>query len=104
MTAAEATLEAFEPCIGQEFLIGDGGTSYPVKLAVAASLPVSHCVRKSQPFQLQFHSAEHSAAGFLPQRIYTVSHERLGRMEMFLVPVGPPRDGRGGLLYQAIFY
>jgi hypothetical protein len=36
----------------------------------------------------------------LPQRIYAVEHERLGRIEIFLVPLGP--DGIGQR-YQAVF-
>lgn len=99
------TLEVFEPCVGQDFSIApDEATSFPAKLVEAAALSAARWVRQSQPFQLQFRSAGHSAASFLPQRIYTVEHQRLGRMEMFLVPLGPPRDGRGGFLYQAVFH
>jgi hypothetical protein len=36
----------------------------------------------------------------LPQAIYPVTHPSLGRMEIFLVPVGPLAGGVG---YQAIF-
>jgi len=36
----------------------------------------------------------------LPQRIYRMEHEKLGLMDLFLVPVGP--DDKG-MLYQAVF-
>lgn len=36
----------------------------------------------------------------LPQAIYRVENERMGAMEVFLVPVGP-RDG--GMEYEAVF-
>src|SRR3954470_22111605 len=37
---------------------------------------------------------------FLPQGIYPLEHPDLGRLEIFLVPLGP-RDG--GNLYESIF-
>jgi hypothetical protein len=37
---------------------------------------------------------------FAPQRTYTVEHEALGAIEMFLVPRGP--DGQG-MTYEAIY-
>lgn len=35
-----------------------------------------------------------------PQRIYKLEHERLGTMELFLVPLGPEKEG---MLYQSCF-
>ncbi len=37
---------------------------------------------------------------YLPQRIYPMEHEGLGRMDLFLVPIGPDDQG---MLYQAVF-
>lgn len=37
---------------------------------------------------------------YLPQRIYPMEHERLGGLEIFIVPVGRET---GGLRYEAIF-
>ena len=37
---------------------------------------------------------------YLPQRIYSVEHERMGAFELFLVPVG--KDDYG-FLYEAVF-
>jgi hypothetical protein len=36
----------------------------------------------------------------LPQRIYAVEHVRLGRLELFLVPLGPDAAGQR---YEAVF-
>jgi hypothetical protein len=36
----------------------------------------------------------------MPQRIHPVEHDRLGRFELFLVPVGPDHIG---MRYEAIF-
>jgi hypothetical protein len=36
----------------------------------------------------------------LPQRIYRVEHAELGRLDIFLVPVGPDAEGQR---YEAVF-
>ncbi len=51
-----------------------------------------------RPFSLIF--CDRSAAPFLPQRIYTVEHTTIGRLDLFLVPIGP---GEGGMRYEAVF-
>jgi hypothetical protein len=50
------------------------------------------------PFSLTF--CDRSAAPFLPQRIYSVVHTTIGRLDIFLVPIGP---GEGGMRYEAVF-
>jgi hypothetical protein len=37
---------------------------------------------------------------YLPQRIYSIEHPTLGRLDIFLVPIGPDQ---GGMRYQAVF-
>ena len=37
---------------------------------------------------------------FLEQQIYEVSHEKIGEMEIFLVPLGPDKTG---MKYEAVF-
>jgi hypothetical protein len=53
---------------------------------------------RRQPFSLIFRSAQ--VKDYLPQKIYTVQHEQLGSLDIFLVPIGP--DSKG-MRYQAIF-
>lgn len=99
------SLEMFTPLMGQRFLIvDDAGTEYPVMLASASgSRTVDFPGRVRDPFQLQFRSEDHSVHGFLAQQTYVVKHGTLGVLEMFLVPIGPPKDGSGGFLYQSVF-
>jgi len=52
----------------------------------------------SQAFSLLFHGPP---APILPQRIYPLEHLQMGRLEIFVVPLGP--DAKG-MRYQAIFY
>jgi hypothetical protein len=41
------------------------------------------------------------AQPILPQRIYRVEHEDMGALDLFLVPLGPNRDGR--IRYETVF-
>ena len=50
-----------------------------------------------QAFSLLFHGPR---APLLEQRIYGLEHASLGRLEIFLVPIGPDAQGQR---YQAIF-
>ncbi len=51
-----------------------------------------------EPFSLLFLGPE---SVVLPQGTYTLIHPALGTITLFLVPIGPRRDG--GLRYEAIF-
>ncbi len=51
-----------------------------------------------QPFSLVFRGP--TSDSYLPQRIYTLEHERMGRLDIFLVPIGPDKQG---MRYEAIF-
>ncbi len=50
-----------------------------------------------RPFSVIFRGP---AEPVLPQRIYQVSHEQLGTLDLFLVPVG---QGKKGVQYEALF-
>jgi hypothetical protein len=58
------------------------------------------------PFSVLFHGPLEPV---LPQGIYLVEHDRLGRLELFLVPVGPddtPAAGQAAatvMRYEAVF-
>lgn len=49
------------------------------------------------PFSLVFRGPQ---APLLPQQVYPIEHETMGRLELFLVPVHPDRQGNR---YEAIF-
>ncbi len=50
-----------------------------------------------EPFSVLFRGPLSPVA---PQRIYAIEHDRFGRIELFLVPIGP--DGQG-MRYEAVF-
>ena len=52
---------------------------------------------RQQPFSLIFRGPEEP---ILPQRIYALEHATMGRLDIFLVPIGPDQDG---MRYQAVF-
>jgi hypothetical protein len=53
--------------------------------------------RERAPFSIVFRGAREIA---LPQRMYRMRHETIGDFEIFLVPIGPDREG---MRYEAIF-
>ncbi|MDJ0705577.1 MAG: hypothetical protein QNJ46_20055 [Leptolyngbyaceae cyanobacterium MO_188.B28] len=38
----------------------------------------------------------------LPQKIYQFEHQTMGKLNMFVVPIGPDREGKG-MCYEAVF-
>jgi hypothetical protein len=92
------TLERFLPLVEDTFEISDGSTSMQATLVEATDLREAQGAgRLSRQFSLVWHAAPGTV---LPQRIYTVSHPALGKMELFLVPIG--HDARG-VRYEAVF-
>ena len=90
--------ENFYRCTGQTFSVELGATALDLTLAEARPLPVQPIPGVTrQPFVLLFRSG---SAVLLPQNIYRMSNLTMGKMEIFIVPVG--RDG-AGILYEAVF-
>jgi hypothetical protein len=52
---------------------------------------------RREPFSLVFRGPR---APVLPQRIYTLEHDAFGRLELFIVPIGPDATG---MRYQVVF-
>ena len=50
-----------------------------------------------QPFSIIFSSSKDN---IWPQGMYTIDHHSLGKMEIFLVPIGPNDHG---MCYEAVF-
>ena len=96
MDSRELNLQTFAACLHSVFQIQvPGHDPVPVELADAAE-------RSDSPRLEQFSLIFHSAAGvYLPQAIYQMDHEKLGRISLFLVPLGP-HEGRG-MDFQAVF-
>jgi hypothetical protein len=107
------TVADFEPLCGSAFraeLPGAGplelgllsATAFPAPLSRTSAEPptgpggADGRVRR-QPFSLVFRVR---TSLHLPQGTYPLAHDRLGRLDIFLVPVGRDADG---LLLEAIF-
>ena len=82
------TVSDFEELRGQLFRIAD---AFIAELVEVTEIPGKSGRRA--PFSLVF---EGGPSQPLPQAIYPVHHERLGAMELFLVPIAPDR-------YEAVF-
>jgi hypothetical protein len=96
---AELTVEDFRPLLRARFILEGGARSehnggevtFEVELVEATVIPREPNGRT--PFSLEFQGdPEHT----LPQGIYKVEHERLGTLEIFLVPIAAGR-------YEAVF-
>ena len=100
MDLMTARLADFVPWVGTEFRVADeAGDAVVLELTVAESLPPRSGAPRSEPFSLIFRGPRDRA---LEQRTCALEHHGLGRMALFLVPIGPGSDGRGPY-YQAIF-
>jgi len=92
-------LEDFTPRLGDDFVLEEAELEgLSLILTSAAPMP-SQFPRPDghQPFSLQFVGRD---GGVLPQKIYRLRHERLGAIDIFLVPSA--QDARG-TRYEATF-
>lgn len=93
-------LEDFEPLIDQSFTFRvPAGQEISTRLDQARPLgghTVDDAVRR--PFALVFST---ETPGVLPQQTVKVENEKLGSLDVFVVPVGPDREGR--MQYEAVF-
>jgi hypothetical protein len=92
-----ATVADFRPYVGEPFaIVVDGVDGLSLVLAEAVELPVVGEVGR-EPFKLTFTGP---AEPLLAQQVVPLAHERLGRFDPFLVPVGRDADGA---TYEAVF-
>ena len=89
----------FQGLLGQAFRLSeDAGEPIPLELVKVEPLGSADPEPgRRRPFALVFRGPE---APILPQAIYSLELESLGRLEIFLVPVGPQAGGMG---YEAVF-
>jgi hypothetical protein len=93
----DLTPGSFEEHLGSRFHIHAGdGRSVEAELYQVARHE-EHDGPRKQPFSLFLRGPRDIV---LPQQIYRVEHERMGTMEIFLVPVGPDEQG---MRYEAVF-
>ncbi len=88
---------SFSELVGTRFLV-DYGAEEPLAMELYEVLPhEKHPGPRPEPFSVFFRGPR---TAVLPQRIYRVEHEKLGMMEIFLVPVGADEKG---VRYEAVF-
>lgn len=92
------TFGDFSGRVGEEFRLD--GPSGAVSLTLAEVVDLARRENpgpRRSPFSLIFRGP---MAPVFPQRIWPLSHETLGRLEIFLVPIGPDASG---MRYEAVF-
>lgn len=88
--------ESFTPLVGNTFhLANEAGGDQDLTLVEAVEITGTAADRK--PFSLVFQSQTEDV---LPQSIHTLEHASLGRLDIFLVPLGPSKEG---MRYEAVF-
>jgi len=85
----------FEPQRGASFMLAAPGRELALKLIEVRRLGAA--IRAGGAFSLLFASAP---GKIVPQGIYPVAHPTLGRLDLFVVPLGPKN---GGNQYEVIF-
>ena len=92
------TFESFSPHLNSTFALGVGEATLELTLTEATRQPIRPFPgMMREPFSLIFRSGRQVV---LPQRIYPFQHDSMGKIDLFIVPVG--RDQRG-VVYQAVF-
>ena len=94
----DLTLGDFSGRIGDAFRVELPAGSIDLALAEVTDLARrDHAGPRRAPFSLVFRGPNWP---LLSQRIWAVEHEVLGRLEIFLVPIGPDALG---MRYEAVF-
>lgn len=91
------TKAIFETHLNETFFLDlDGSGQLSLELTQVSGLNTSGI--RQEAFSLIFRAPHHPS---LPQRMYNLEHERMGKLEMvFLVPIAEDRSGR---YYEAVF-
>lgn len=96
----EVTVSDFAPHVGGLFDVDAGPLGrVSLELSEASALSGGPAPGRSEPFALLFRGPASPALG---QGVYTLTHAELGSLTIFMVPIGPGRDGKGPR-YEAIF-
>ena len=84
--------------VGSTFHLAGDGKSADLRLVTAAKVMESEAAKLKRTAFSLFFLGPHEP--FFEQRIYPLDHEGLGRLELFIVPVGHDENG---FLYEAVF-
>jgi hypothetical protein len=95
------TSEDFAKYINETFRLKlEGSESLEVELIQVTELDTeihNDENRKRRPFSIVFRGP---AGKYLPQSIYALEHELMGKLDVFLVPIGSDKEG---MRFEAIF-
>jgi hypothetical protein len=94
------TADSFAPHEGTDFQVDGDDGGLTLRLAEITRYSVQSHAPRTEPFSLLFVGPP---APVLPQRIHALDHPELGRLELFLVPLGPEPGTDGGMRYEAAF-
>ena len=98
MDIADVTVETFAGREGEVFSIGFADATLELTLAEVNRGPDEWGRGgRREPFDVVFHGP---LPHVLPQSVWPLDHDELGRLELFLVPLGPAGDA---VRYQAVF-
>lgn len=94
------TVKDFEPLVGQGFRVRYPDHAETLTLTEASSM-AHHVARPGdrEGFSLVFEGESREIV--LNQKIHTLESDSMGRLELFLVPIG--RTDAGTFLYEAVF-
>ncbi len=93
--SSSLTLASFEPLVGQVFQAEWNGTVCELRLVNAKPLPAYRDAPRKDPFSLLFRGT-----ASLGQGSAALDHSELGKLELFLVPVGKEQED---MFYEAVF-
>jgi hypothetical protein len=96
----DLTPASFEAHLGTPFRVHFDGESLLEVVLHEVKPHEPHPGTRAQPFSVYFF--QEVPRPVLPQSIYAMEHEAMGRFEIFIVPVGP-HPQRKGMLYEAVF-
>jgi len=94
---ADLTREHFAPHVGEAFRMRRDPVSLELVLTETENVGSPSPSGGRQPFSLVF-TGPHEP--LLPQRTYHLEHGEMGRLDLFLVPIG---IGERGAQYEAVF-
>jgi Domain of unknown function (DUF6916) len=90
--------EAFASHVHESFSLSLGESSVDVTLVQAQKKPARVVAGlRAEPFTLYFKSQSQVV---LPQRLYPMSNAGMGKLSIFIVPIGREKDG---VIYEAVF-
>ncbi len=96
-------IDVFRPHEGSVFNLRNGvADTIELQLIEVRNMKIEDGNRRSEfrqePFRLTFRGGAPDI--YLPQQIYNLTHDILGSIDVFLVPIGPDSEG---MCYEAIY-